>query len=89
MSGKRFRLFGQSEMDRVTARLEPDAATGCLSWSGPVNNKGYGRIMTAGVRSLVHRVAYEAEARVMPVDIRAPAVNGPLNLSTDPGGDNA
>lgn len=33
--------------------------TGCLTWTGPRNNRGYGYITVDGRKVLVHRLAYE------------------------------
>ncbi len=44
--------------DRLWSKTEPELNTGCLLWSGWVNNKGYGRIYSGPSGYLTHRVAY-------------------------------
>ena len=55
--------------DRLDARLTPDAESGCLLWTGPLNNQGYGRIKVGGRRGryrLVHVMAWELENGPVP-----------------------
>lgn len=50
-----------SLQQRLTARLAPDAETGCLLWTGARNSSGYGLIRVHNYPHLVHRVAWELE----------------------------
>jgi hypothetical protein len=43
---------------RIAARLER-MASGCLQWTGPTNEKGYGIVSWHGQRRRVHRVLFE------------------------------
>jgi hypothetical protein len=44
---------------RIARRLVRDKRTGCLLWTGPVNEKGYGIVWWRGRRARVHRVLFE------------------------------
>jgi hypothetical protein len=45
--------------ERLNARITPDAESGCLLWTGPLNNQGYGRIKVGRRYRYVHIVAWE------------------------------
>ena len=45
---------------RIGERSTYDPASGCLLWSGKINNKGYGLMSANNRQQLVHRLAYEA-----------------------------
>jgi hypothetical protein len=44
---------------RIAARLVRDTRTGCLIWTGPTNEWGYGIVWWKGRRDRVHRVIFE------------------------------
>lgn len=49
--------------DDIFNRTESDGD--CLLWTGPLNNRGYGRIYYKGKRLMVHRVVSEAPIGVI------------------------
>lgn len=52
--------------ERLYARLVADQATGCLLWTGGLNNRGYGVIGVGGDKKLVHRVAWQLDNGPIP-----------------------
>jgi hypothetical protein len=44
---------------RIASRLVRDKRTGCLLWTGAVNEKGYGIVWWEGRRARVHRVLFQ------------------------------
>jgi hypothetical protein len=59
-SGEVAALFVETNVAaRLHRRLALDAATGCLSWTGYRNSKGYGTINVGGTPRYAHRVAWE------------------------------
>lgn len=48
-----------AQIASLTARLTFDPATGCLLWTGSLNDDGYGQVVWRGKKYLVHRLWYE------------------------------
>lgn len=46
-------------LERVLARVVVDEATGCILWTGPLNDWGYGKVWVDGRSMQVHRAVYE------------------------------
>lgn len=51
---------------RLFARTQVNAATGCIEWTGQVDESGYGLIRNNVKRERVHRVAYDLVAGPIP-----------------------
>lgn len=52
--------------DRLKAKTQTDAATGCWVWSGATDDAGYGMIRIAGETRRAHRVSYETHHGPIP-----------------------
>lgn len=66
---KRHRAGPAPAYERLARRLETDAATGCINWTGPVTRQGYGRIGLGGRdggHTQAHRLAYETAKGPIP-----------------------
>jgi hypothetical protein len=48
-----------SDRDYILARISVDDATGCWTWTGPLNCYGYGKSSSARAGTNAHRLAYE------------------------------
>lgn len=45
------------------------AASGCIEWTGPLLNSGYGAANVAGMKTTAHRVAFIASGREIPAGL--------------------
>lgn len=58
-----------SAVAKLLANYQPIPWSGCWIWTGPINDKGYGRFMADGVTRYAHRLSYEVHLGGIPAGL--------------------